>query len=78
MDWDDKPGLPKLVIPIRFRCLLALFGQKLRSKIAQSGPTGIATVTATLYSATATAAATVMAIASATASATLVVLALQH
>ena len=48
MDWGDNPGLPKLVIPIRFRCFLAFFGQKLRSKIAQSGPTGIATVTATL------------------------------
>ena len=27
-DWDDKPGLPKLVIPVHFKILCALFGQK--------------------------------------------------
>ena len=27
-DWDDKTGLPRLVIPVRFGFLLALFGQK--------------------------------------------------
>ena len=27
-DWDDKPGLPRLVIPARCGFLLALFGQK--------------------------------------------------
>ena len=27
-DWDDKPGLPKLVVQGRFRVFLALFGQK--------------------------------------------------
>jgi len=27
-DWDDKPGKPRLVIPVRFGFLLALFGQK--------------------------------------------------
>ncbi len=27
-DWDDKPGLPRDVIPVHFGCFLALFGQK--------------------------------------------------
>ena len=27
-DWDDKPGLPKLVIPVRFRFFGFFFGQK--------------------------------------------------
>ena len=27
-DWDDKPGLPRVVIQVRFGCFLALFGQK--------------------------------------------------
>ncbi len=27
-DWDDKPWLPSLVIPVRFGCLFAFFEQK--------------------------------------------------
>ena len=27
-DWDDKPGFPRLVIPVRFGFLLAIFGEK--------------------------------------------------
>ena len=27
-DWDDKPGLPRVVIPVRVGCFLTFFGQK--------------------------------------------------
>jgi len=38
-DWDDKPGLPRLVIPVRFgpfRDFVALFGQKTPKRIGMT------------------------------------------
>ena len=32
-DWDDKPGFPRLVIPVRFGFCLARFGQKARNAL---------------------------------------------
>ena len=36
MDWDDKPGLPRVVIPVRFGFLLALFGLKNPKRIGMT------------------------------------------
>ena len=35
-DWDDTPGLPRLVIPVRFRVFPPLFGQKTSKRIGMT------------------------------------------
>ena len=51
-DWDDKPGIPRLVIPVCFGFFLTLIGQKTpkRTGMTSLGFTGLSSQYVTFFS----------------------------